>query len=373
MFDWIRRILSGRRKATQPPVHYEGAPVNITVSHYDTDKLPARIRSPALAQLWHEVSSLSHPDYPFLDRAYSPGSLMPCADVSTWAVERLAAGDRDSLWELLGFIAADDQISELRRTVTSYDPSRFIDAEPPLLLELEAITILIYRIPWTGHEDSRRSLLALLFEHSLGSYPFTVRQAAAQPLCDAANKVIRQRNREFKELRPPEPLLKAETLVTGLLPEVSAVGQELRRFPITFRACISYSLDRGSPVPGTIRPQLQGEYGLRQFGLCGRQNSQFFAQCGIFEAPSDLCVVAARLSKDELLQLAAPYAVEIVKSWKKQRIIEALLGLAETRSAIAVKAFDNLVQVRPEVGAAFDAWRARVAAVKNFALCLSCA
>jgi hypothetical protein len=273
--------------------------------------------------------------------------------------------------ELLGFIATEHHITGLRRTFQSYDFSRFIEAESALLLELQAIAVLTYRIQWTGHEDSRSSLLAELFEHSLACYPFVVRQSAVQHLLDDANKVIRRRNREFKEMRPPEPLLTAETLTTQQFPEVSAVGEALRRYPVTFRACIAYSLHRGSPVPGTIRPQLQGEYGLRQFGLSDRQNSQLFAECGLFEPPSDLSALGSRFSKDELLQIATPHGVEVAKSWKKERIIEALLSTDATRAAIAARASDSLVQLRSEVGPAFDAWRARVAALRSVSLCLS--
>jgi hypothetical protein len=296
---------------------------------------------------------------------------MPAADFSPWVSERLAADDWDSILELLSFIASDPQITGLRRTFQSYDFSRFVLAEPALLRELQAIAILTYRIQWAGHEDSRSSLLANLFEHSLACYPFTIREAAIAHLLDGANKVIHRRNLEFKELRPPEPMLGTDSLLRPQLADISSMGQGLRGYPITFRACISYSLYRGSPVPGTIRPQLQGEYGLRQFGLSDRQNSHFFAHCGIFEPPSDLNAVISRLSNDELLEIAAAHGIEAAKSWKKEHIAEKLLSADGARAAIVSRAPDTLLQLRSDSQTAFDAWKERLSSLCGIALCLS--
>ncbi len=377
MIDWLKRIFTGGQQAAptrlsaHKPSPSQRAAFTVTVSVRGSDKGPARFRSSALTQLWQQVGGISHPQHPFLDPSYSPGSLMPAADFSPWVTSRLAAGDWDSILEFLRFVAADHQIAGLRRTFQSYDFSRFIETDPALLLELQAIAILTFRIQWTGHEDSRSSLLAELFGPSLACYKFAIREASIPHLLDGANKIIRRRNLEFKQTRPPEPMLRADALMTQQLPEVSAVGQALRVYPVTFRACISYSLDRGSPVPGTIRPQLQGEYGLRQFGLSDRQNAHCFAQCGLFEAPSDLSTLASRFSKDELLEIAMPHGVEVAKSWKKDRIIEALLSTDAARSAIAARAGDSLMQLRCDVRPAFDAWTARLSALGNVALCLS--
>ncbi|MGD0537825.1 MAG: hypothetical protein ABSC03_09290 [Verrucomicrobiota bacterium] len=376
MLGWLKQMLNRGQEAALPVSGQsaspsQDAPFAVTISVCSPVSKPARFRSAALAQLWKQVGSISHPQHPFLDPAYSPGSLMPAADFSPWVAERLAADDWDSIWELLAFISTDSQITGLRHTFQSYDFSRFVEAEPALLRELHAIAILTYRIQWTGHEDSRSSLLAWLFEHSLASYPFAIHKAEIAHLLDGANKVIYHRNHEFKDMRPPEPMLRADSLIRPELPDVSAAGQALRSYPATFRTCITYSLHRGSPVPGMIRPQLQGEYGLRQFGLSDRQNSHFFTHCGLFEAPADLSLLASRLSKDELLQIAVAHGIEVTKSWKKERIIQSLLSTEAARSTIASRAGDNLVQLRCDVRTAFDAWTARVSSLRSIALCLS--
>src|SRR5438046_332977 len=166
MFNWLKRIVKQGR-VIPPRIEPERetpaaqAPsITVAVLAAGVARKAVRFRSSALAQLWNEVGRISHPDYPFLDPLYSPGSLMPAADFSPWVAARIALGDWDSILEMLHFIGTDDQVTALRRTFQSYDFGRFIEADAALLSELQAIAILTYRIPRTGHEDNRLSLLA---------------------------------------------------------------------------------------------------------------------------------------------------------------------------------------------------------------------
>jgi hypothetical protein len=298
---------------------------------------------------------------------------MPAADFSSWVAERLADEDWDSILELLSFIASDTQLADLNRTFQRNRFGAFIESEPSTLHELQAIAILTRRTVWKGHEDSENSLLTELFQQCLACRSFAIRDAAVAHLLDGANKLIRRRNRERSDICPAQSMLQPECLFTQNIPEISTVGHGLRRFPVTFRACISYSLDRGSPVSGTVRPQLNGHYGLRQCGLSDRQNADFFSACGIFEPPSDLKIVAGRLSKDELLQIADSHQIEVAKSWKKERFVETLMNNEAARGEIASRAAGNLLQIRCDARTAFDTWMARTLAVRNIASCLSCA
>lgn len=329
-------------------------PENLRTAASLREDCPAQFRSSPLSQLWKEVGDISHPQHPFLDLSYSPNSLMPAADYSPWVADRLGSGDWESILELLTFIANAPAIAGVHRTFHSRDYAEFIEAEPALLQELKAIAILTYRIQWTGDEDSRISLLAELFEHSLACYPFAVRAGAIAHLLDGANQCV-----------------DASPAILSRLPETAAVFEALRGYPTTFRACISYSLERGSPITGTLRPQSQGHYGLRQFGLSARQNAHFFASCGIFEPPSDLSILANRLSKEELLRIAEHNGGNVTKSWKKSRIIEYLLSVEGARTAIGSRAAENLVQFCSGIRPAFDAWRERVSLVGDVAHCLA--
>jgi hypothetical protein len=380
MFRWIKRLLA---KADNPvteeapaaaPTEVAPSPLfRVTASVQGPEAKPARFRSNRLSALWDRVREISHPEHPFLDPVYSPGSLMPAADFSPWIAEALAADDWDSVLEFLDFVATEHQITALRRTFRTFDFARFVEADRDFLLELQAVAILVYRIQWIGHQDGRASLLAELFQHCLACRPFAFHRATIDHLLVGANKVIRRRNRDFRELRDAEPLATADSLTSSGLPDISAVGETLKAYPVTFRACISYSLMRGSPVASLIQPQLQGDYTLRQFGLSGQENERFFAGCGIFEAPTDLVAVASRLTKEELVQIANVHGIKAAKSWKKGRLIAAVLASETARASVSAKAAKTLMQVRREIEPAFAAWQARVVALRHAALALASA
>lgn len=377
MFSWLRRVLSKSNeretRGVSPTIGASSAPVQlpkftITVSVADR-KRAAKFRSAAVSVLWDEVGGISHPDHPFLDRSYSPSTQMPAADFTPWVVDRLATNDWSSIAELLSFITYEHQVTALERTFQSYDFSRFIQADQALLLELQAVAILAYRILWTGHADGRLSLIEDIFQHCLASYPFAIRPSEIEHLLAGANKLIRKRNRELKEMRAPEPLLTVNDFSQAS--DVSAVGEALRTYPPTFRACITLSMQWGLHGPGMIEPRAQGEYGLRQFGLSAEQNLHFFRSCGLFGPMSNINAVAERLTKDDLVEIANAGSVAVAKSWKKERIVSALLNDEGTRAAIKAKTTGDLVQIRDDILAPFNSWRARVTAMQPAARCLA--
>jgi hypothetical protein len=368
MFDWIKHLFSPAKQISKlPPLPSPKISVTVSVT---SEKRAARFTSPALAQLWTQVRDISHPDHPFLHAVYSPNSQMPAADFTPWVSDRLQANDWNSILELLDFTAFDSQIKAIHRTFKSYDFKRFIEADDRLLHELKAALILAYRIQWMGYPEGRLSLIEEILQHCLALYPFNLREDAFEYLLKGANKLLRKRNRE--NVGYVQPALSSDNLRSADLYEVSTVGELLRRFPPTFRACIELSIQRGSAVRGTIQPRFHGEYGLRQYGLSEEQNIEFFKQCGFFEPASDLRALAALLKKDQLFEIAATNHIQVTKSWKKDRILDVLLANNNAASAIVAQAGDRFLQLRDNIRGPFDRWRARLVAVQPAALCLAC-
>lgn len=213
---------------------------------------------------------------------------MPALDLSPWIAGRLRDGDSAAIDELLEYLSYPTHAQAVRKTMANFNLNRFIRGEDALLNELWAIYFLIYRYSESGHESNRILLLRELLTHSLASWPFELVDESLPHMLQGANAYIRKRNREMKDVRLPEALLDSEYLANLKVAQVSQVGEELRRFPVTFRAAISYSIERGSPDIGCIRPQLSGHYGLRQFGLSAELNRRDFTSAAFFSAPDDI-------------------------------------------------------------------------------------
>jgi len=298
---------------------------------------------------------------------------MPAADFTPWVAECLAADDWDSIRELLRFIAYDNQATAIEKTFKPISYSQFVQGDAALLDELKAIAILCHRIPWTGDKDSQTRLLGRIMLHSIATHSFEIIDSAVEHLQRGANNVIRRWNNEMK--KHGNSLIR-ETVKVSELQELKnfspgQVGRMFLRYPVTFRACLGYSIDRGSPVSGTIRPQLQGEYGLRQYGLSDSENLSFLRDCGIFCVPNDLAALAGQLQKKELYDIASMAGVSIMKSWSKDRIIASLLDSDVARSMIADAAFKNIVVVQDGLTEEFARWTNDLRRLDNVALCLA--
>jgi hypothetical protein len=377
--NWIRKVFGksgepGEASGLSTPPAIRELPISVTVS-VGSSKKAAKFRSPSLELLWSRIQPLSHPDHPFLDPVYSPSTLMPAADYTDWIAERLCEDDWESIRELMDFISYDHQSVALEKTFQDFNYSSFLSADASLLYELKAIAVLCYRIPWTGQKDSQTHLLAELILHSIASQRFEVHDSSLDHLMQGANNLIRRWNNEMKQYS--DSMLR-DSVKLSELRDVSrfspgTIGSHFSRYPVTFRACIGYSLDRGSPIAGTIRPQLHGEYGLRQFGLSDSENLSFLQDCGIFVAPDDLSAIADRLQKKELMEIGDSSGVKLHKSWKKDRMISTLLENEAARDHIAAAAPQNIVKVRDDVSEDFAQWAHDITRLKKLALCLATA
>jgi hypothetical protein len=375
MIEWFRRIFSSDGHVPSARLHSPRTQQPIPSVRALVTEPNARQRaftSPLVRQLWDENCDYSHPDYPFLHKTYSPSSNMPVADFTLWVADRLGENDWPSIRELLACFTFSQHLAAIERTFRSYDYGRFIEADRKLLLELQAIAILSYRIGWMGHEDTRTSLLRWLFQESLGCFQFSIRLEAMDRLLEGANKLIRRRNKQMKAVRASEPPLTPERLFVQPLAGVSEAGVMLRSYPPTFRSCITYSMKRGSYVIGTINPQLDGDYTLRQYGLSADNNRRFFLECGLFEPASNVRALADRLTKDELVEIGVTTGVAVLKSWRKDRLLDVLLSHGDALAKVKVRTAADLLQRRPETAEAFGTWRSRVLGAENVALCLAC-
>ena len=364
MIQWFKRIFSSSEphaaQKDAPPQAAATAPATSTAPQATalTPQIaPARLaakqpersrpkfRSAALAALYDEIAEISHPEHPFLDKSYSPGSYMPAADFSPWIASMRSRQDNGAIDELLGYLAYQTQGQAVRKTMSAIDLKRLVRGDDEFLNELWAVLFLGYRYIETGHESNRISLLRETISQSLASWRFELVAESIPHLIEGANKFIRKRNRENSA--SPDPLLDSGYLTSLAVPEVSSVGELVRRFPVTFRACVSYSIQRGSPVVGCIRPQLGGHYGLRQFGLSAEFNRTHFATAEFFRPPEDVRALAERMKKDELQGIAAAASLPVKKSAKKEELVALLLSDEKAKELVGAK---GAVRWTPIVG-----------------------
>lgn len=380
MLQWLKRIFGPERDPLSeapplpaaivvPPRAPPPRPIAPEANPPTVHPRP-QFRTAAVGALFNEVAKISHSEHPFLDREYSPSTLMPAADFAPWIANMRLQRNEAAIDELLTYLTYPPQLVALKKTMAAANLRRYIRGDDRLIEELWAVFCLAFRASAHGADSSRVHLLEELLTHSLASWPFEVVADSIPHLVAGANAIIRKRQRDGVN---DAPLLAGDSFTPGQLPPVSSVGERLQSFPVTFRACVTYSVQRGSPVVGCIRPQLDGHYGLRQFGLARDQSIVHFAAAEFFQTPDDLASLADRLKKDDLLAVAGNAGILAKKSAKKEELIALLLADAKGRELVALRGKSELVQVRASARAAFDQWELRVRRAHAVALGLACA
>lgn len=331
--------------------------------------------SPRLISLWQTVERSSHPEYPFLSAVYSPSTQMPAADYTPWIAECLAVDDWDSIRELMKYISRDVKSIGLEKTFRDFSFASFLAGDASFLNELKAVAMLGYRIEWTGYSDSHTRFLAELILHSIASHSFVIHDSVMDHLIKGANDLINRQNKEMqgfgagiqRDMVTPAELREINGFTPGIF------GASISKYPISFRACLGYSIDRGSSARGLFYPQLGGHYNLRQYGLSEIANQSFLTDSGIFVAPDDLSLLADRLQKADLMKIGAQSGIDLMKSWKKDRMIALLLESETARDLIVKSASQNLCTVRSDAASDFERWESDLKRLKNVALCLATA
>lgn len=66
-----------------------------------------QFKTEEVSKLWQKYQSLSHSEFPFLDKSYSPSSLVPCCDFTLDIAQLILDGKFEAVWELLEFLGAE--------------------------------------------------------------------------------------------------------------------------------------------------------------------------------------------------------------------------------------------------------------------------
>ena len=109
-----------------------------------------KVHSAILNSLVEDVGALFHPEHPFLDRAYSPSTLMPACDLTPYVAEMLEVDDIDGIKELWSYISVDSSFSLLNDIMSVKVPVG-LDISGAAVAEIKAAYILSSRMATLHH------------------------------------------------------------------------------------------------------------------------------------------------------------------------------------------------------------------------------
>lgn len=240
-----------------------------------------------VAALYAELKDWCHPEYPFLDPEYSPGSLCPVTDFTAELARWLADGNVGAIAELWWFLSnhgtADTTL--LRYALGTRVSSQWgLDAASSM--EMLAINLLMARmaLQYTP-SDARSHVATSLAATRLASIAWQPPDGVRDILRDNAVRQavvipgVGQKRRRIEQ---------AEAGMAELLGEVGedvrAVGQWMVLIPPMARVVVVDYFTR-SWGENVLRPELY--YTERQYGCCSGLNLHYIQWMGCFSEPTD--------------------------------------------------------------------------------------
>ena len=332
-----------------------------------------------VAQLYEEIRLWCHPEFPFLDPNYSPGSNMPAIDFTPYLTTWLEAGNQSAVVELWTYLTSNgpDAIFGIRNALTARLPS-WIEISETARHELHAIYILTLRAAW-GRTMNNSFVAASVASTTLACRQLSLPpdyQRGEESIADMAKagkpitlarayseellKVIRSEINSFpvgvEHGKDAGSKLALEKAMSPLGVAASA-AEKLKAIPPMARRVVFDRFARGWGG-GVLRFGLY--YDDRAYGCGGQANQQYIDWLGFFAAPTDHASVPSVLTKDKLLEGLAERGIKTKKSTSKVALVEQARSIPGLMSSLISRHCPEQRDASPEWYEPIKEWVARV-------------
>lgn len=286
------------------------------------EKISQGYGSNAVESFLFSIRGVGHPEYPILDKQYSPSSRIPCTDLIPFISKLIIEMDITSIKVVMRAVIEEnpgigtpDWIDGSIENILSIPFENYVSFPlPNALIELKALFIVAAKsggdkefliteeIPrlmsWTciAHQPSWSTQL-----HSLS------KKANSWIAKMAEDATYWQEYGKFDVRKVPNASIENE--LRAVILKLSPAA----------RLQLFYTLERG----GGILPSLTN-YPIRSLGINVEKTSKELIDSGLLLSSSSKEAIESACSKQELVELCETYSVIYKKSWKKEKLVDAL-------------------------------------------------
>ncbi len=304
----------------------------------------------ALQEFREQIAGRGNPQYPFLDADYSPSSRVPCSDFVPFIADRLKARDLPAIKRVMrGVLEANPGVG--------LGPS-WIDARIDSVSEIEFRSFVGFE-----DEDAHWQLKALFIvaEKSGGGREFWLTEAVPQLFASAlcayrpvwrepihelsrrANAFIRKMRKEGVTYWEDYPLFQKGDVAVQRATD-DEVKAKVRAMSPAARLHLLYAVFRLRPTEAGKRRRAADlarltDYAIRSFGIYVRDTEREIRDSGLVVQSKDSSALLDSMTKKDLVAACEEAGVEFQKSWRKAKLLDALLSGAP---GYAAKKMENV-------------------------------
>lgn len=317
MLNKIIRLLFGKKdvseQAVKPKTDLSSRPKKSSQGH----------GSNPVDSFLSSIKGEGHPEYPILDKQYSPSSRVPCTDLVPFISRRIIDGDISSIKIVMravlegnpGLGIGPDWIDKSIDNILSIPFENYASfSSANAFPELKALLIVAAKgggsrefliteeiprlISWAcmAYQPSWSTQVHFL---SKKANSWITKMAKDTPYWQEYGKF------DFREI--PNPSVK-----NGLLAVILTLSPAAR-------LQLFYTVERG----GGSMPSLTN-YQIRQLGINVEKTSKELIDSGLVLSSSSKDAIESAHSKQELVELCETNGTTYKKSWKKEKLVDAL-------------------------------------------------
>jgi len=312
----------------------------------------------ALQEFMKQIAGRGHPQYPFLDADYSPGSRVPCCDFVPFIADRLKVNDLRTIKRVMrGVLEANSGVGlgpswiDARIDSVSEIPSRsFVGFEDEdAYYQLKALFIIAEK-SGSGREFWITEAVPQLFASALCAYRPVWREPIHK-LLRRANAFIRKMRKEGLTYWEDYPLFqKTDVAVPQAVDD--EVKAKVRAISPAARMHLLHAVFRLRPTAGEKRRRAAElasltDYAVRSFGIYVPDTEREILDSGLVVQSRNSSALMHSMTKKDIVAACEEAGVEFQKSWRKAKLLDALVSGAPDYAA---KKMENVraVALSPE-------------------------
>ncbi len=308
-------------------------------------------RQNPISELRIKIEGFGHPDFPFLHKTYSPSSRIPCTDYTPFIIERLRSSDLKTISHLMqsillanpGLGTGPEWINDIVREVAQIkfgDYVMFDDSNAEL--ELKALFII------AGKEGGGREFLI-----AKGDIPhlFSLALSSQRPKwLESMNSLQKKANAFIRKMSKDVPFWEEYPLFEAKCWEIeppsdSDLMELMRKLTMSARIHLLYFV---GAYNGTGSLLNSTSYPMRSFGINAEETSKELLAAELCIPTEDSSSLLKVWSKNNLIDACTKSGTEFRKSWKKEKLFEALQTNAPSLITESIKQ-EKLVKLNPQL------------------------
>jgi len=317
MLNKISQLLFGKKDETKQAVESK-----IKLSR-EPEELSQGHGLESVDSFLSSIKGLGHPEFPILDKQYSPSSRVPCTDLVPFISKRIIEKDISSIKLVMRAVIEGNPgvgigpawIDESIDNILSVPFENYVSfLSAAALPELKAFFIV------AAKEGGGREFLITKEIPRLISWACLAHQPSWSTQVPSLSK---RANSWISKMAKDAPYWQGYgSFDLREVPKVS-IGNELRAIILTLspaaRLQLLYTVEKG----GGALPSLTN-YQIRSLGINVEKTSKELIDSGLVLSSSSTAAVESAYSKQELVELCETNCVIYRKSWKKEKFVDAL-------------------------------------------------